>query len=470
MGKSEIASTVFRKADSIASFAKSSVVNLVVGSLILLGAFPCWASQTDKQTIAAIEQKLFFKVYGDDDLDARLRRIEKRVFGDSMAGDFSERLAKVTAAVGPQVNPDGTVSGIGSEPQQVVPPPQQHVQPRVPSAKEEADAAVERAKVAVMAAKEEEVAKLLAEGVELWRRKRGPEAIDRFEQVIRLDPHNAEALFSMGIVYESSGNLVEAAASYKRAAQEQPGNKDYQDAVQAVDKKLAARQPLEDKKGELRTLAEEASAAYKRGEYLTALSLYKELDRKAPNQALVKYNIGTLYLSAHDPISALQYYKEAHKLKPGEPRYQQAVDQLDANLKQAEAQQKQTEAAWDQANPQGGMQQQQSSKPGKQPKQPKPPKQPKSNNPILIQPQQQDAMAQLGLIAKSSHGSVVITTIGIASRAAKVGLQMGDVIKAVDGTVVKSTHDINDILSKKQPGSPVQLLIERGKQMGAITL
>jgi len=90
-----------------------------------------------------------------------------------------------------------------------------------------------------------------------------------------------------------------------------------------------------DKQAQVRNLAVEAKEAFDRQEYISALSFYKEMDQKVPNQALVKYNIGTCYMMVKNPISALEYYKQAHKLKPDEPRYASACEQLETNVSNA---------------------------------------------------------------------------------------------------------------------------------------
>src|SRR4030095_766877 len=194
---------------------------------------------------------------------------------------------------------------------------------------DEVECAIERARVSVQAAKEEEIRQLLADGVNLWRASRGQEAIEKFEQAIRLDPQNAEAHFSMGIIEETQGNLVEAASSYRLAAKARPDNADYRAAIGAVEKKLASRQKVESNNADIQRLAEDAIAAYKRGEYLSALDLYKALDQKTPNQHLVKYNIGTVYLVLKQPDRALEYYKQARRLNPQESKYAEACQGLE---------------------------------------------------------------------------------------------------------------------------------------------
>jgi Tetratricopeptide repeat. len=56
--------------------------------------------------------------------------------------------------------------------------------------------------------------------------------------------------------------------------------------------------------------SQDALAAYNRGEYLSALDSYKQIDEKFPNQAINKYNIGSVYLIMKQPEMALPYYKK----------------------------------------------------------------------------------------------------------------------------------------------------------------
>ncbi|HEY9786873.1 MAG TPA: tetratricopeptide repeat protein [Candidatus Obscuribacterales bacterium] len=415
------------------------------------------AQSPEAMELAQLEQRLFFKTY-DDEIAARLARIERRVFGEELQGGFQERMARVKEALGPQRNPDGSITGGGmpQQPPQAVQPPAQPSQP-VPI-REDPEAALQRAKLAVMAAKEEEVQRLMDEGVNLWRARRGNEATEKFEQVLRLDPRNAEAHFSMGIIYEAAGNFAEALASYRKAYDIQPANKDYKAAVAEIERKAQEKEKFQGQSGELKILAEDAAAAFKRKEYMTALDLYKQLDAKIPPTAHVKYNIGTLYLMISNPQSALEYYKAARKLKPQEEKYVEAVQQLEANLKQALGEKKKAEKAvseaWNQqekmfAAQQGGG---------------------KSKKPATLEPQPskgQEAMNGYGIIGRTSREGVVITAIGIASKASKVGLLQGDVIRAVDGTVVKNTDELNEMLMKKM-GQPVNLTVQRGNQLGQV--
>ncbi|MBC7999019.1 MAG: tetratricopeptide repeat protein, partial [Leptolyngbya sp.] len=413
---------------------------------------------------------------GDD--ETRLQRIEKRVYGDPSQGPIGDRLEKAKASLGPQREPDGTMSGAGGQsPQQA--PPAASPQSAPPQSYDDPDAAIERAKLSVAAAKEEELQRLLADGVGLWRNRRAQEATEKFEQVVRLDPRNAEAHFSMGIIQEASGNYAEALSSYQKAYESKPHNKDYRAAIVEVEKKANKREKIDGSSGELRVLSEDAAAAFKRGEYMSALDMYKQFEAKAPPQANIKYNIGTLYLMMKNYSSALDYYKQARKLKPSEPKYVQAVQQLESNLKRDNSErnssQKESQQAWDAQEKQRAAMNNRNSNNNKNNNSSN--NNSNNNNKNNFAPlgtpsasKGQEIMNGFGLIGKSSRDGIVIVAVGIASRATRAGILQGDIIKAVDGSVVKSTSDLNNALQAKITQQRVNLTVQRGDRIGQVPL
>lgn len=426
----------------------------------LVAAFLCApvafaAGGNDTAILSTLETKLFFRNYSKDDLAVRLSRIEKRIYGDELGGTLEERLTRLAesqnTAFNPYAQPASQPSQQSAEPpsrtasNEVEQPRQVSPEPAESNAVDEQECAIDRAKVAVRAARDEEISRLLADGVGFWRNKRSQEAIEKFEQVVRLDPNNAQAHFSMGIIEESQGNFVEALASYKKASQSRPDNAEYRDAMVAAEKKFNIKQASVEKRSEISRLAEDATAAYKRGEYLSALDLYKTLDQKTPRQALVKYNIGTIYLVMKQPEKALEYYKEARKLSPSEPRYVQAYEHLQSAVNNDENQRKRAYGQY---------------------------KQQAKFNPVkpTVAPSSDTAMASFGILGKTQSGGVLVTTVGLASKALKAGLQRGDIIKAVDGTMINSTRELNDLLSQKSPGQQVQLIVQRSRALSQLVL
>jgi tetratricopeptide (TPR) repeat protein len=318
-------------------FAHLQIAGVLLVSLFALDPQICFAQS--KETLTAIEQKLFFKNYSDESDESRLARLEKQLFGEAMVGPFQARLSRVVGASAPQPNPDGSVSGMSSgqlsgTTRSSSAPSSDDLKAR---AEDERQAAMERAKVAVAAAREEQTNKMIETGVSLWRAKRGTEALQYFEQALKIDPHNASALYYAGIVYESKRSYSEALAAYRKASNEEPTNREYSDAVMAVQKLMNSRPAVDPRQAEIGKLASEAGDAYKRGEYLSALDLYKQLDLKAPNQPLVKYNLGTLYLHAGQYQTALEYFEMAVRLRPTDQKFQQAYQQLKSKVDQSNA-------------------------------------------------------------------------------------------------------------------------------------
>ncbi len=411
-----------------------------------------------KQKLSALEQRLFFKTYEDLDENARLKKIERQVYGEEMEGAIPERLEKVSTALGPPREPAGTVPGANT--QASTPPPAASSTGHAPSADYDAEDAIDKARMAVQSAKDAELQRLLGEGVGLWRNRRASEATEKFEQVIRLDPNNAEAHFSMGIIYEAAGNFAEALSSYKKASASRPDNKDYKNAIGDVEKKAHAKEKGEGLSGDLKMMAEDAAAAFKRNEYMTALDLYKQFESKAPPQAHIKYNIGTIYLMMKNYQMALDYYKQAKKLKPSEPKYVQAVQQLEGNMKKDSADRKQAEKQSQAAFEEQEKMRNPGGKTGNSNK----------FTQLGTQPSAakgQEFMNGVGLIGKSSRDGVVIMAVGIASRATRAGILQGDVIKAVDGMVIKNTSDLNNAIQSKM-GQQLQLTVQRGNQIGQV--
>lgn len=440
---------------------KTSGSLAVMLMLVFSSLLPAQAlSPEELNKVKLVEQNLFFKTYDDESADNRIARIEKRVFGEPAEGSLEDRLAHVLQVAKPleKVQPPKTPQLRPAN------PPAQSQSEQAEDERSRQEDAAEQARRKILQARNDEINQLLAEGVSLWKSKRGDEAVAKFQQVIRLAPDYAEAHFSLGVVYEAQGHYMEALQAYKRAAEVEPQNKEYRQAVALLEKNAQKYQEEGARNAELRSLAEEASGAYKRGEYFSALDLYKQLDEKKPNQALVKYNIATIYKAMKNPVQALNYLKQAHKLKPEEERFGQEAKQLESMLKRDEDERLNAERAWQE-----------------QPNNQKPNFKQAPNNNQFTNNQGRTGggalgtgaappSASFGILIKPSNEGVLVGTIGIGSRAARAGLQKGDIIRAVDGIIIQAADQFQQIFSTKQPGQSVQLLIQRGGNIGQIVL
>lgn len=261
-------------------------------------------------TLSGLETRFFHHDFSGQDINSRVARLEKNVFGDVTEGSMDERIARLTEAVGQTVSSAPTNVPVASS-----------NEPQV----DDEDCAIQRAQVAIKAADEQETTRLLAEAVKLFRDGKLLESRDRFEQVIRVAPNNPDANFSLGIIDEGSGNLAEALSSYRKAQIARPDKTEYRDAVAALQEKMKKYAGLDSRRVQIRALSSAAMRAYMNGEYQTALNLYLALDEKSPNQAIVKSNLATVYIALKQPGKAVDYYKQAAQLNPYDDRFKQGL-------------------------------------------------------------------------------------------------------------------------------------------------
>ncbi len=355
MGVNAIGSTLKRK----------SVLVALSFTLVLFSMQAAWAD--NNATLTKLEKWLCFATFADESDESRVKRLEEKLFGDPNEGSIDERIAKLNAvweqrqkeedAAKSPVSTPSTPSTTGtpaapssggssdpsynfgsspSQPSGTSSSDSSSLQQR--PGQSDADFAKERERVKVQAAREQEMNDLLKEGAGLWRNRHGAEAVDRFEQVLRLDPQNPEANFSIGVIQESQGKLKEAQGHYEMAARANPNNSDYMDAVTAIARKIRSA-PVDPNK----QMREKANEAFNRGDYITAVNLYKSLDDKTPQQASIKFSLGTTYLMMKDAFNALEYFKVAHQLEPNNEKYTKSFNTLAAEVNKTQAAQQQIE-------------------------------------------------------------------------------------------------------------------------------
>lgn len=459
------------------TFGLAVLISLVFGCPVLA------ISKDQESKLTNIEKHLFFKAYSAEPLETRIGRVEKRFFGEpSSEGTIDERLQKVFEAAGPQIGADGSATG-GQMTQPVKPvEPKESgepaknakgsnktseatrtAQPITPSANDTAEDAWDAATKNALQARDEEINKLLAEAVKFWKKKNAEDATAKFNQVVRLDPQNAEAYFSLGVIAEAKGKLKEASALYFKAHDINPDRMDYKDAISTLNEKLAKKLVTDKAQGEIDQQAAEAADAFKRKEYITALELYKRLEEKFPKKAVYQYNIGTIYLMQKSPIQALEYYEKAHKTDPKEPRYETAYTKLKATVAADEAARAKADAAWDQREKDEAKRKKDQAKQSKN----KQPGKPNQNNPKAAPG---GAINTLGIGAQQTLVGVQVTGVSGGTRAAKAGLKKGDVIVAVDGVNINSLGQLSQILQNKIGGAAAQLIISRSGKMAQLLL
>lgn len=129
----------------------------------------------------------------------------------------------------------------------------------------------------------------LSKGRELYRNDEDTQAIESFQQAIKLNPELAEAHFRLGLSYDAIGQEQEAEAAYKKA-------------VETYKKYLDKEENEED-----------AEAHYNLGQTYAGLHLYSEAVREyrqatsiKPDDAAIHYDLGLalMRLAQYDEAAA----------------------------------------------------------------------------------------------------------------------------------------------------------------------
>jgi tetratricopeptide (TPR) repeat protein len=465
-----------RRILSLGIFFLASISFQCASNLVASAQESAQASSVDTASLDQLEKKFFMQTFKDEGVSHRLIRLEQRVFGKTMSGTDGQRLAHLQEAAGaapdaifgeptPPSTPAPATAGSTNTPASAAANATANTPPPTMPANQPTNTAdKENERLRVQEAAEQQINALLSEGVTAWRQHNADLALDRFSQVIRLDPLNSQAYFSLGIIYETQGNYQQALDDYGEANKLQPNNKDYKEAITQARKKLASKQQVDDKQVELSKMSQDALAAYNRGEYLSALDMYKQIDDRFPNQAINKYNIGSVYLIMKQPEMALPYYKKAQELDPKDSRISQAYNTLQQALDQQE-QARKTAAASSAASPGYSS-----------------PAGPSKHNKRVHTESENDSkqlreahaaggyIKNYGLEVKSGGGGLKVKAVTPGTRAAAAGIQSSDVIKAINGTVIDNAADADRILSGCNPMRQLQLTIQRDKRMMQVVL
>ena len=100
-----------------------------------------------------------------------------------------------------------------------------------------------------------------------------------------------------------------------------------------------------------------------------------------------------------------------------------------------------------------------------QPQQPQQPNQPDRRQATPVSPNPRGLPP-----AQSVMGGAIVTQVEKDSPASKAGLQVEDIITAVDSTKLDANHALGDLIQAKKPGDKINLSITRGTQTLTITV
>jgi tetratricopeptide (TPR) repeat protein len=190
---------------------------------------------------------------------------------------------------------------------------------------------------------------LLRQALQLYSIGQISEAEAAFKRVLSIDKHNVDAYFNLGAIAEGRGDLNAALGYYRAALKANPTDPELKNAVTAVQTKLADASTRQSANAQLERQAQtseveqkrrdslkgrinDASTAYKKGNYDEAIGTLNSVAREAPNEPDVQYALSQCYKAKHQYMEARSAIKVALALDPNNQLYKDAVNDLDRRI------------------------------------------------------------------------------------------------------------------------------------------
>jgi len=304
----------------------------------------------DMLKLAQAEKILFGSIHRSLPSKKRIEAIEVELFGEHHQGPYHPRIEAIEASLGsgktnllmpplaPELDRGGSITHADGPPSA----PDINALNDRPKPSTDIDA--------LKAAGTTDKAKgLLRQALQLYSTGQISEAEATFKRVLAVDRDNTDAYFNLGAIAESRGDFEGALAYYQEAVRTNPNDTELQNAALAVQRKLndASAQGLSQvpvapsvvssafgrqRTDSLKRRINEASGAYRSGNYDKAIQILKEVALEAPNEADVRYALSQCYKAKHQFLEARSAINLALRLNPNNQLYMDAASDLDRRI------------------------------------------------------------------------------------------------------------------------------------------
>lgn len=160
----------------------------------------------------------------------------------------------------------------------------------------------------------------------LTHQKKLNKALEQYKQIESVNPAHVPILISMGVIYDTLGNISKAETYYRKVLER---NSKHVDAANNLAFILSERKGATDEAFEYASIAREKAPKnpnvldtmgwvfYQNGNYLNALSELEESVRIKPDSALACFHYGMALYRTQAFEKARQYFKKALDIDPG---------------------------------------------------------------------------------------------------------------------------------------------------------
>jgi len=161
-------------------------------------------------------------------------------------------------------------------------------------------------------------------GDALLRRGKVPEAIDQFEQALRIKPDDAETHYNLGIALEQAGRIEEAIAHYQQASQIRPDFvKAHYNLGMALQRTGNIKEAIGHFEQALRIRPDSAAVHYNLGIALEqtgrieeAVAHYEQALRSRPDFAEAHFNLAVVLMWLGKWPEAVEHFEQALRIRP----------------------------------------------------------------------------------------------------------------------------------------------------------
>lgn len=157
-----------------------------------------------------------------------------------------------------------------------------------------------------------------------YKMKNYPEAIRRFEEILKTDPGSDKIIYYLGVLYEEGGSINDAVATYRKVP---PVSGLYRDARLRLAYRFKENGEMEKAKDVLREgirkkptemeFYQYLGGIYEReGDYGSAIKVLIGATKTSPNDEKLFFAVGTLYDKAKDVKKAVETMRKVLKINP----------------------------------------------------------------------------------------------------------------------------------------------------------
>ncbi len=340
----------------MATYKKDSRLSACLAITIALSSLltPAFAQSGTSvyQKLTEYEETLFGKADTGSSIDKRLQKVEKQLFGKVAGKNTStaQRVAEIDGVMSgktaskyfPPEAPTLDRSEFAPEPKQA------------PDSADVASRAVSRDIDAPLpAGNEDRIKGILRQAMSDYSAGKTADAEKAFLKVLAIDFRNVDANYNLGAIAESKGDLNAAQRYYSAALKGDPSDLELRDALSAVQSKLKSQQtakapaahdssassmpPSAPPAGAPitaadRTIAAEAAAAYKKGNFDDAIEKLSYLSKKNPYDANTQFALGQAFRGKGKEAEAIKHLRAAASLDPKNDLYVKSMSDLQSQM------------------------------------------------------------------------------------------------------------------------------------------